>query len=119
MQNYKKLRKEGPMYKVLFRIEKLDLVEKLQMKLKNLREYMEDQGQEMEVEIVFSGDVVEYFKDDYSDFIDPDLDVALCQNALDTVNMEAINDRNIRTVPAGIGEIIERKADGWIEFTIE
>ena len=45
--------------------------------------------------------------------------MALCNNALNNHDMEPINDRNIRTVKAGIGEIIEKKAEGWIEFTIE
>ena len=106
-------------YKVIFRIEKLELIEKLHRKIKNLRQYMIDEGHDLEIEIVFSGDVVMYFKGDYSDFIDPDLDVALCNNALNGHGMKEIYDRNIRTVKAGIGEIIERKKDGFIEYTIE
>lgn len=106
-------------YKVLFRIEKLKLVDKLKNKIKNLRTYMDGEGHEYKIEIVFSGDVVKYFEGDYSDFIDPDLDVALCNNALNNHDMKPINDRNIRTIKAGIGELIEKKADGWIEFTIE
>lgn len=106
-------------YKVLFRIEKLKLIDKLKNKIKNLRNYMDDEGYEYDIEIVFSGDVVKHFEGDYSDFIDPKLDVALCNNALNNHGIEPINDRNIRTVKAGIGEIIEKKAEGWIEFTIE
>ncbi len=106
-------------YKVLFRIEKLKLVDKLKNKIKNLRTYMDREGYEYEIEIVFSGDVVKHFEGDYSDFIDPDLDVALCNNALNNHDIKPINDRNIRTVKAGIGEIIEKKSAGWIEFTIE
>ena len=105
-------------YKVLFRIEKLKLIDKLKNKIKNLRNYM-DEGYEYDIEIVFSGDVVKHFEGDYSDFIDPKLDVALCNNALNNHGIEPINDRNIRTVKAGIGEIIEKKAEDWIEFTIE
>ncbi|MDO5028152.1 MAG: hypothetical protein Q4E36_02695 [Bacillota bacterium] len=107
------------MYKVLFRIEKLELVDKLKTKITNLKTYMEEVGKDLQIEIVFSGNVVEYFKGDYSYFKRPDLDVALCQNALNTAKMEAIFDENIRTVRAGIGEIIEKKSQGWIEFTIE
>lgn len=106
-------------YKVIFRIEKIELIDKLKMKLENLKNYMEDEGHELEMEVVFSGDVVNYFRDDYSDFIDPTLDVALCNNALTNEGMEPIQDRNIRTVKAGIGELIEKQAVGWIEFTVE
>lgn len=106
-------------YKVLFRIEKLELIDKLKNKIKNLRNYMDEDGHEYAIEIVFSGDVVKHFEGDYSDFIDPKLDVALCNNALNNHGIKPINDRNIRTVKAGIGEIIEKKAEGWIEFTIE
>lgn len=106
-------------YQVLFRIEKLELIDKLKVKIKNLRNYMESGGHDLEIEIVFSGNVVAYFKGDYSDFLDPSLDIALCKNALEGEKMEPITDRNIRTVKAGIGEIIEKKAKGWIEFTIE
>lgn len=106
-------------YKVLFRIEKLKLVDKLKNKIKNLRSYMDGEAHEYEIEIVFSGDVVKHFEGDYSDFIDPDLDVALCNNALNNHDINPINDRNIRTVKAGISEIIEKKSAGWIEFTIE
>ncbi len=107
------------MYKVLFRIEKIDLINKLKGKLRNLKKYMEDKEEDLLIEIVFAGDVVEHFKGDYSDFLDPGLDIALCNNALRGYGMEPINDRNIRTVKAGIGEIIEKKAMGWIEYTIE
>lgn len=106
-------------YRVIFRIEKIELVDKLKTKIKNLRKYMEDEGHDLEIEVVFSGDVVNYFKGDYEDFIDPELDIALCNNALNGQDMEPIFDRNIRTVKAGIGELIERQAEGWIEFTIE
>lgn len=107
------------MYKVLFRIEKLELIDKLKNKIKNLKKYMNDKGKSMEIEVVFSGNVVEYFKGDYSEFKRKDLDIALCNNALIGASMAPINDGNIRTVKAGIGEIIEKKAEGWIEYTIE
>ena len=107
------------MYKVIFRIEKIELLDKLKNKINNLREYMQSENRELEIEVVFSGNVVEYFKGDYSDFVDPLLDVALCNNALKSANMKPIHDRNIRTVKAGIGELVEKKAAGWIEFTVE
>lgn len=107
------------MYQVLFRIEKLELIDKLMEKVRNLRRYMEDAGEELAIEIVFAGSVVRYFQGDYSAFIDPELDIALCRNALNGQKMPELNDRNIRTVRAGIGEIIEKKAQGWIEYTIE
>lgn len=43
---------------------------------------MEEEKHEFEIEIVFSGNVVEYFKGDYSEFLDPKLDIILCNNAL-------------------------------------
>lgn len=106
-------------YQVIFRIEKLELIDKLHNKIKNLKTYMEDEGHSLDIEVVFSGDVVRHFAEDYSDFIAEDLDIALCANALKGQDMDAINDRNVRTVKAGIGEIIEKKAAGWNEFTIE
>lgn len=106
-------------YQVIFRIEKLDLIVKLHNKIENLRAYMKEEGHALEIEVVFSGDVVRHFAGDYSDFIDDEIDIALCANALKGQRMEPIYDRNIRTVKAGIGELIEKKAAGWIEFTIE
>lgn len=106
-------------YQVLFRLEKRELIDKLHKKIKNLRNYMETQGHNLEVEVVIASDAIEHFKGDYSDFIDATLDIALCANALQSAQMEPIYDRNIRTVPAAIGEIVEKKAVGWIEFTIE
>lgn len=52
------------MYKVLFRIEKIDLINKLKGKLRNLKKYMEDKEDKEEnllIEIVFACDVVEQF----------------------------------------------------------
>lgn len=80
---------------------------------------MDENGHELEIEVVFSGDVVEHFKDGRNDFKGDTLDIALCANALNGASMKPINVDNIRTVSAGIGEIIEKKAQGWIEFTIE
>ena len=48
-------------YKVLFRIEKLQLITKLQSKLVNYRNYCKETGDTAEIEIVFAGDVVQYF----------------------------------------------------------
>ena len=53
------------------------------------------------------------------DFTQLDADIALCHNALSGQGMEDIQYKNIRTVRAGIGEIIKRKAEGFIEYTIE
>ncbi|UTC44153.1 hypothetical protein [Treponema sp. OMZ 857] len=106
-------------YKVLFRIEKLQLIAKLQNKLVNYRNYCKETGDTAEIEIVFAGDVVQYFKNLENDFTDCDCDIALCHNALAGQGMEDIQYKNIRTVRAGIGEIIKRKAEGFIEYTIE
>lgn len=119
MRYTKRNMEENMKYNILFRIEKLKLVDKLKTKIKNLRTYMDNEGYEYEIEIVFAGDVVKYFEGDFSDFIDANLDVALCNNALNAYNVNPINVKNIRTVKAGIGEIIEKKAEGWIEYTIE
>ena len=106
-------------YKVLFRIEKLPLIAKLQKKLFNYQNYCKETGDTAEIEIVFAGDVVQYFRNPENDFTKPDLDIALCHNALSGEGMEDIQYKNIRTVRAGIGEIIKRKAEGFIEYTIE
>ncbi|MDO4719849.1 MAG: hypothetical protein Q4A78_04230 [Peptostreptococcaceae bacterium] len=106
-------------YKVLFRIEKMDLIEKLKHKIANYRKYCQETGDTAEIEVVFAGDVVSYFKDKDNELVGTDLDLALCHNALLGSGMEDISYKNVRTVSAGIGEIIRRKAEGYIEYTIE
>lgn len=76
-------------------------------------------GDTAEIEIVFAGDVVQYFQNLDNEFTELDVDIALCHNALSGQGMEDIRYKNIRTVRAGIGEIIKRKAEGFIEYTIE
>lgn len=107
------------MYKVLFRIEKLELIDKLKGKITNLRRYMDEDNKQLTIMIVFAGNVVQHFNQPDVFFEDETLDIALCANALRGSGMEPINQKNIRTVRAGIGEIIEKKAEGWIEYTIE
>lgn len=107
------------MYKVLFRIEKLELVDKLKGKITNLRRYMDEDNKQLTIMIVFAGNVVQHFKQRDAFFEDDTLDIALCANALRGSDMTELNQKNIRTVKAGIGEIIEKKAAGWIEYTIE
>lgn len=106
-------------YKVLFRIEKYELIEKLKHKIANYKKYCQETGDTAEIEVVFAGDVVRYFEDRENEFVGTDLDLALCHNALRGSGMEDILYKNIRTVRAGIGEIIRRKAEGFIEYTIE
>ncbi len=106
-------------YPVLFRIEKKELVDKLFSKIMNLQEYFKDSGHILQIEVVFSGDVVTHFKDNRGRFYRSDLDIVLCHNALQKAGMSDIFERNIRTVRAGIGEIVEKKAQGYIEITIE
>ena len=106
-------------YKVLFRIEKLPLISKLQAKLMNYQSYCKETGDTAEIEIVCAGDVVQYFRNLENDLTELDADIALCHNALSGLGMEDIQYKNIRTVRAGIGEIIKRKAEGFIEYTIE
>jgi len=106
-------------YKVLFRIEKLHLIAKLQNKLFNYRNYCKETGDTAEIEIVCAGDVVRYFQNLENDFTESGCDIALCHNALSGQGMGDIRYKNIRTVRAGIGEIIKRKAEGFIEYTIE
>lgn len=106
-------------YKVIFRIEKIELVEKLKHKLRNYRRYLDETGDTAEIEIVFAGDVVRIFEDLSNDFVGDDVDIALCHNALSGWGMDDIFHGNVRTVRAGIGEIIHRKSEGFIEYTIE
>ncbi len=106
-------------YKVLFRIEKIELVEKLKHKLRNYRRYLQETGDTAEIEIVFAGNVVQIFSDLNNDFVGDDVDIALCHNALSGSGMPDVFHRNVRTVRAGIGEIITRKSQGFIEYTIE
>lgn len=110
-------------YKVLFRIEKYPLIEKLIHKIRNYKRYCDEVGDSCEIEVVFAGDVVKHFANLteglVSELVDTDLDLALCHNALVGCEMEDINESNIRTVRAGIGEIITKKAQGYIEYTIE
>lgn len=107
------------MYCVLFRIEKLELIEKLKGKITNLRRYMAEENKQLSVMVVCAGNVVQHFKQPDVFFEDDTLDIVLCANALRGSEMVPIQHKNIRTVKAGIGEIIEKKAVGWIEYTIE
>lgn len=106
-------------YQVLFRIEKKELIDKLFTRIMNLQEYFQDSGHILDIEVVFSGDVVTHFKEERGRFYRTDLDIVLCHNALQKEGMSDIFDRNIRTVRAGIAEIVEKKAQGYIEITIE
>lgn len=110
-------------YKVLFRIEKYKLLEKLMHKIRNYKRYCLEMGDTYEICVVFAGDVVQHFEQLQSPYVqelmDSDLDLALCHNALAGSGLQDINQSNIRTVKAGIGEIIRKKAEGYIEYTIE
>ena len=106
-------------YQVLFRIEKKELIDKLFAKIQNLQDYFQDSGHILEIEVVFSGDVVTHFIDNRVRFYQSELDIVVCHNALQKQGMSDISDRNIRTVKAGIGEIVQKKAQGYIEVTIE
>ncbi len=106
-------------YKVLFRIEKLDLISKLKNKIYNYENYCKEIGDTAEIEVVCAGNVVKYFENLENDFTALNLDIALCHNALLGQGMKDVQYKNIRTVRAGIGEIIKRKAEGFIEYTIE
>lgn len=105
-------------YKVLFRIEKLRLVEKLKGKITNYRKYLVESGDTAQIEIVASGDIVDYKFNLDEFFQDKSLKIKLCNNALGG-KKPAYQMDNIEVVPAGIGQIIKRKAEGWIEYTIE
>lgn len=106
-------------YKVLFRIEKFELLEKLKIKIRNYDRYCEEMGDTAEILVVFAGDVVKHFKNPDNELTDMDIHIALCHNALSAYGMEDIHHKNITTVRAGIGEIIKRKSQGYIEYTIE
>lgn len=105
-------------YKALFRIENLELIEKLKHKIINFKKYCEEMGDTYEIEAVFAGNVVKYFKGSDDFFVGSDIQVKLCRNALLGSDMSPINEANFETVPAGVGEIIRKKSEGWIEYTI-
>ena len=48
-------------YRVLFRIERLKLIDKLKAKIVNYRRYCEEMGDTCEIEIVCAGNVVSHF----------------------------------------------------------
>lgn len=110
-------------YKVLFRIEKYPLMDKLLGKIYNFRKYCEETGDSAEIRVVMAGDVVRHFEQMDSELvqnlINQDLSIALCHNALSGYGMNDIQYNNISTVRAGIGEIIRCKSQGYIEYTIE
>lgn len=106
-------------YRVLFRIEKLELIEKLKQKIINFKKYCEETKDTYEIEIVFAGNVVQYFMGDDNFFVGSDLQVKLCRNALLGSNMPIINKENFETIIAGVGHIVKRKTEGWVEYTIE
>lgn len=117
-------------YKVLFRVEKYDLMDKLRHKVRNFRRYLAETGDTAEIEVVFAGSVVKHFADlallqseemEGGELLgaNPDIRLALCHNALGGSEMEDISEGNIRTVRAGVGEIIRLKSLGYIEYTIE
>lgn len=110
---------EAMHYKVLFRIEKYDLLDKLKAKIYNYNRYCEEMGDTAEILVVFAGNVVQHFKNQNHELTDMDIQIALCHNALSGSGMEDIFYKNITTVRAGIGEIIKRKSEGYIEYTIE
>lgn len=105
-------------YKVLFRIERLKLMDKLKAKIVNYRRYCEEMGDTCEIEIVCAGNVVTHFLEEDEFFKDESLQVKLCKNALNGLKPD-YEQKNIQIVSAGIGEIIKRKSEGWIEYTID
>lgn len=105
-------------YKVLFRIEKLELIDKLKAKITNFRRYCMETDDTYEIEVVCAGDVVKHFIEQDEYFTDEKLDIKLCKNALNGLRFD-YEQNNISIVPAGIGEIIKKKSQGWIEYTIE
>lgn len=122
-------------YRVLFRIEKIELVDKLKHKIRNYERYCSELGHTCSIEVVCAGSIVRHFRalalkiesglpidpaiDIDVDFDRADLDIALCHNALSGSGLPDLHYKNIRTVRAGIGEIITKKAEGYIEYTIE
>lgn len=122
-------------YKVLFRIEKIELADKLKHKIRNYERYCAEEGHTCELSVVCAGSIVRHFRnlavkmerslpidpvlDLDADFDRRDLDIALCHNALSGCGLPDVSYKNIRTVRAGIGEIIKKKAEGYIEYTIE
>ena len=105
---------------VIFSIDKIEGIELLLSKLGNLQDYCQSEGHSLQSEIVFMGTAVLYFKDLADDnlFFKLDVDIALCNNALRSNKMIAINHKNIRTVHAGIGELVVKRHNGWVDYVI-
>jgi len=95
-----------------------ELIDKLKAKIVNFRRYCEEMGDTCEIEIVCAGNVVTHFLEEDEFFKDESLQVKLCKNALNGLKPD-YEQKNIQIVSAGIGEIIKRKSEGWIEYTID
>jgi len=105
---------------VIFSIDKVERIDALLSKLRNLEDYCAFEGHTLQAEIVLMGTAVLYFKDlnDSSLFFNLDADIALCNNALRSNGMTPVNRKNIRTVHAGIGELVVKKQTGWVDYVI-
>lgn len=101
---------------VLFRIEKAELYDKLLAKIYNFERYCAEENISAQIEIVCAGPIVKRFRDLNSELIGKHYDIALCKNAL---GGEEFSHQNIRTVRAGVGEIVVKKSQGYVEYTIE
>ena len=84
-------------YKVLFRIERLKLVDKLKAKIVNYRKYCEEMGDTCEIEIVCAGNVVTHFLEEDDFFKDESLQVRLCKNALNGLKPVSYTHLTLRT----------------------
>ncbi len=106
--------------KTLMIIDKIDRIELLKSKIANLQDYCIKEDHELELEIVMMGNAVTYFKDfdDSNDLLKLDADIALCNNALNMHEMERIQYQNLRTVVAGVGEVLVKKTEGWVDYLI-
>ncbi|MPM80233.1 hypothetical protein SDC9_127280 [bioreactor metagenome] len=105
---------------VLLTVDQSDRIELLLNKFRNLRDYCDHEGHELVTEIVVMGNAVSYFRTlaDDNVFLNLPADVALCNNALQAQHMEPVTYKNVRTVYAGIGEIVTKKQQGWVDYVV-
>lgn len=106
--------------KTLMIIDKIDRIDLLKSKIANLQDYCMKEDHELVLEIVMMGSAVTYFKDfnDDNELLKLDVDIALCNNALSMHGIKPIQYQNLRTVVAGVGEILVKKTEGWVDYLI-
>lgn len=106
--------------KALLIIDQIKKIDQLKAKISNLKEYCQYEEHTLALMVVVLGDAVVYFKDlvNEDQLLDPNIDIALCNNSLAMRDLAPIDHDNIRTVHAGIGEVLVKKTLGWQDYLI-